>query len=135
MNLNLPSTKTLETIADPDAARKVRKLLELYRAWPNTSEGFSNLKDYIAVEAPHTWHWAFVQCYHRPQAYELVIAAANELLGLHGVEAVEDRNGRVVLEYCNTGDTYAPTLIYNLTRRTFSVGSWGDYVERHPHFA
>lgn len=38
------------------------------------------------------------------------------------------------ISYLNTGDTYE-TTVYALTHRydaRFYVGSWGDYVERHP---
>lgn len=38
------------------------------------------------------------------------------------------------ITYLNTGDTYE-TTVYALTHRysaRFYVGSWGDYVERHP---
>lgn len=38
---------------------------------------------------------------------------------------------RPVLLYINLGDTYDTTLLYEPSKNRFSVGSWGDYAERH----
>lgn len=65
----------------------------------------------------------------------------NSLLGLHGTEAIrgEWQNGYwcdIVAVYCNTGDTYALTVIqvrgesqYDNSR--FIVSAMGDFVERN----
>lgn len=70
------------------------------------------------------------------------LEAIDKLLGTHGTEAIrgEWQNGYwcdIVAAYCNTGDTYALTVIhvrgdshYNEPGR-FIVSSWGDWVERN----
>jgi hypothetical protein len=69
------------------------------------------------------------------------IDAINALLEMHGVEAIsgEWQNGYwcdVVAVYCNTGDTYAPTVIQvrgdsGFSSSRFIVSSMGDFVERN----
>ena len=65
----------------------------------------------------------------------------NAILGTHGTEAIrgEWQNGYwcdIVAAYCNTGDTYALTVMHvrgefsNETGK-FIVSSWGDWVEKH----
>jgi len=69
------------------------------------------------------------QCYHRPSDHELQLAALNELLETHGVEAVFGGPNHVYpyLEYLNVGDPYMPTII--LHRGVWSVGCYADYLE------
>lgn len=65
----------------------------------------------------------------------------NALLGLHGTEAIRGdwQNGYwcdIVAVYCNTGDTYAPTVMqirgdWSGAASRFIVSSWGDWVERN----
>lgn len=65
----------------------------------------------------------------------------NAMLGLHGTEAIRGdwQNGYwcdVVAAYCNTGDTYAVTVMqirpeWSGGRSRFIVSSWGDWVERN----
>lgn len=65
----------------------------------------------------------------------------NDLLEMNGKEAIrgEWQNGfwcDVVACYCNTGDTYAPTVIQvrgesSYRKSTFRVQSWGDFVEKN----
>lgn len=69
------------------------------------------------------------------------LEAINKLLGLHGTEAIRGdwQNGYwcdIVAAYCNTGDTYALTVLqvrgesrYNYSR--FIVSTMGDFVERN----
>lgn len=70
------------------------------------------------------------------------LEAIDKLLGTCGTEAIrgEWQNGYwcdIVATYCNTGDTYALTVIHvrgdgswNEPGR-FIVSSWGDWVERN----
>jgi hypothetical protein len=65
----------------------------------------------------------------------------NDLLGMHGTEAIrgEWQNGYwcdIVACYCNTGDTYATTVIqvrgeFNGRASRFFVSTMGDWVERN----
>src|SRR4051812_21697573 len=73
------------------------------------------------------------QCYNPPGQHYLAMTALDSLLGTHGVETLGDvdmRDGPPV-EYLNTGDTYAATLVWYRDRvRPWSVESWGDVAER-----
>ena len=69
------------------------------------------------------------------------LEAINKLLGLHGTEAIrgEWQNGYwcdIVAAYCNTGDTYALTVIqvrgeYSFQSSRFIISTMGDFVERN----
>ncbi len=71
------------------------------------------------------------------------LEAINALLGLHGTEAIlgEWQNGYwcdIVAAYCNTGDTYALTVIQvrgesSWNNSKFIISSFGDFVERNEH--
>lgn len=81
---------------------------------------------------PETQVWVDA-CYNRPDDTELMLHAADVLLGTHGVESlgpVDTRSGPP-FAYLNTGDTYADTVVYNSETRRFMVCSWGDIAERH----
>jgi hypothetical protein len=73
------------------------------------------------------------QCYNPPGRHYLTMTALDSLLGTCGVEYLGDvdmRDGPPV-EYLNTGDTYAPTLVWHRDRvRPWDVQSWGDVAER-----
>ena len=110
--MNLPSVNTLQRITgDGDRAHKhpveritaqtLRSKLDCYR-----------LLDWTA---------------------DATLDACNRVLGGYGVEAIfgPDSCTRPVLLYINLGDTYDTTLLYEPAKDRFSVGSWGDYVERH----
>lgn len=51
------------------------------------------------------------------------------LIGGHGLEAIHGRSGKVVAEYSNQGDTYAPTLMFR--NGHCWVNNWGDFVESY----
>lgn len=65
-------------------------------------------------------------CFNPPCKYMVRLTALNELADLHGIEVAETVNGEFV-EYLNTGETYAETLIY--WRGNYRVQSIGDFVE------
>jgi hypothetical protein len=57
----------------------------------------------------------------------------------HGVEKLPTSDGSRGVYYINMGDTYDATILYDPEKRSFtrplagfSVGSWGDVVERQP---
>ena len=77
--------------------------------------------------ATAAWHNA---CYNTPKLRDLRREAVNELAGMHGVEllGIHKRSGKYVY-YCNAGDTYATTILFQGARMT--VGCWGDLVERN----
>ncbi len=63
------------------------------------------------------------------------LAAADRLLGTHGVEcvrqgaALDSVGGAPVLHYCNTGDSYESTIAYDVGRGRVLITSYGDWVE------
>lgn len=73
------------------------------------------------------------QSYHPQDKHTLVMVALDDLLATHGVESLGDvdmHDGPPV-EYLNTGDTYAATLVWYRDRvRPWAVESWGDVAER-----
>jgi len=54
------------------------------------------------------------------------------LLGTSGLEYVQRGKGAKSepFYYCNTGESYARTVLYFPMEERFRVGSWGDVVER-----
>lgn len=68
---------------------------------------------------------------------DAVLDEANRILRTHGVEAirgdyhVDNYYFDIVALYLNTGDTYAPTLLYETDRGRFVLTTMGDWVERN----
>ncbi len=102
----------LKRITDEDTARRILSMID----------GDTNPRE--VSEAADRWAR---QCYNEPWRDELIMCAADELLGTYGVEGSADEDGRDGWSYCNTGDTYAPTLF--LDHGTFRVSSLGTMVE------
>lgn len=100
---------------DTDIAKRVREV------WRNMTreqlvESFPCCADYVR------------QCHHEPGIRVLCRMAINNLLGTDGVEHLgQSRHTRNHVYYCNAGDTYAVTVLFN--GNTLSVGCWGDLVE------
>lgn len=125
--MQTPSTKTLRQICDRPAllrrilrARDQDKLLTIAE-----KNGLTSPAELVA------------RCWHSPALWLLKMAAADEICGTHGVEAVFYKNGKLAFEYLNAGDPYVATLIrWNDGRaRRYIVKSWGDIVERSNKFA
>lgn len=116
-------TKRLHEAFDRTAGRdKVTKALRVLRGTlsPDT------------VAETQAW---IDQCFHRPDRMSLVLHACDALLGTCGVEGLGPVSVQLgpLVQYLNTGDTYAPTLVYyrgRTTRRCWAVESMGDIVER-----
>ena len=84
------------------------------------------------VPAVDAW---FKQCYHKPKRLEMLLAAADALLGGHGVEAVYHgglQDNGVAAEYINTGDGYNPTLIYDHRKGEVVISDYNSFIERNP---
>lgn len=76
------------------------------------------------------------QCVHRPSDIELELNAINELLEGYGVEAIQFENYHVdnywygtVGLFINMGDTYNPTIVYDVENKEYLLTSWGDFYE------
>jgi len=55
-----------------------------------------------------------------------------------GIETIRDPrrsfhgpHGQVVCYYINTGDTYAATILFDVTTHMYAVGTWGDWLEEY----
>lgn len=66
-----------------------------------------------------------LQKYH----FTIALKRINDIIHTCGVEYLDAKDGRRTIAYLNNGDTYAPTLCYNLVSDSYSVRSWGDWAE------
>jgi len=67
------------------------------------------------------------ECLNPPKWWDVRMHVLNSIdPGLYGVESAQSVSGEHA-EYLNTGDTYAPTLIY--WRGFYRVQSLGDFIE------
>lgn len=109
--LRAPSVKTLQTrlAMDLEGATALRKLLVKWR------------------EAPAD---------ERADAADAALNLANHVLYAYDVEALratcqwDSYYGDTVALYVNRGDTYEPTLLYDVRKESWWVGSLGDWWER-----
>ena len=116
--MRIPTVKSLREIAG-DRAKELRKVLEITKR----SDLEAILDKYHATKG---WYNG---CYHLMPLHIAKLSIADEILGTSGVEYIESDSSKPSFDYCNTGDTYAPTLI-RFTTGTYRVGYWGDIVER-----
>ena len=80
---------------------------------------------------PVTQAW-IASCYSRPARIERIMSCINEVIGAHGCEAIWGSSvTQPIAEYCNSGDTYATTILFNYQTDVFSITSLGDFVERN----
>ena len=68
------------------------------------------------------------ECYHAPSTPDVRLHCLDALLETFGIEAFKTLNGTLV-EYLNTGDTYAPTIVR--MNGHYRIASWGDIAETH----
>lgn len=97
------------------------------------------LPDLYSIDPLKACRLALRRTTHIPESKR--IDAINALLGMHGTEAIRGdwQNGYwcdIVAVYCNTGDTYALTVIQvrgesRYSNSRFIVSSWGDFVEKN----
>ena len=76
------------------------------------------------------------QCYNKPNDVELRLTAINEVLECYGVEAITSEDWtdsyhcNIRASYCNSGDSYVPTVIRCHKDKKFIVGCIADYIEK-----
>jgi hypothetical protein len=112
--MNTPSVKTLLK-AFPHIDRKTAQAVKL-----------AMVED---QPAPRDWH-------SNGRRIDRQMHRINELLEMHGVEYVPRDNDTYFeafgLDYCNAGDLYNATVIYDRKKGRFIVASVGDIIERNP---
>lgn len=101
---------------DPDSLKAVRRLIR----------GEMKPREVLATDE-YARHCGFTKTIYP----HLTLHAIDTLLQNHGVECIEDINDEVVAEYSNSGDSYAPTILFNHKRCTWCLTSWGDFVETY----
>jgi hypothetical protein len=78
------------------------------------------------------------QAYHSHDHYILAMEAVNGLLGAYGVEYVAHKDDGYAkgsfrgFYYFNFGDTYDTTILVSAQGENWTIGCWGDRVERNP---
>lgn len=130
--MRVPSTKTLlATFRDLDSKRA-----NLIRRLAHAVDDRERLQAIIARECPATDAYAR-SCYNDPFASHMwrvtmALHAIDRALGTYGVESLGPRHTMQPppYEYCNTGDTYATTLVYKRATDNLYIACWGDIVER-----
>jgi len=60
---------------------------------------------------------------------ERYLEEVNALMGFHGVVSLDNSSSRPAALYVNTGETYDPTVLYDVANGTFTVISWGAWLE------
>jgi hypothetical protein len=93
----------------------------------------SGLKDPESIKETEEW---ISQCYHKPNENELIMHACDVLMNTCGVESIEIEGAYVsryyqssVASYCNTGETYSTTLVFDHENQEFGLSSYGDFFE------
>jgi hypothetical protein len=125
--MSVPSVKTikqidwLDKLAEPDlAVTVVRQAME----WAEGAGAKPALKRYADEQgftlAPRSYSGRVYR------ALEIMDAA----LETFGVESAAGRGGGIM--YANTGEIYAPTVIFDEKSETWKVTSVGDLVESYP---
>lgn len=79
----------------------------------------------------------WLSCYHEPRKLDAIEHAVDHLLSTHGIEAISADSGApwsyyygdIVALYCNTGDSYGGTMLYDIERGVWYATSWADWVE------
>lgn len=79
------------------------------------------------VEATAKW---VDSCFNVPRYLDQLMHAIDATIETYGVETLMVKGkykGRY--EYCNTGDPYTATVIYNPQTDSFYIGDWGTLAE------
>ena len=112
-HMNFPTVKSLRQIHDADHAL-MREI------------GKSNCRDKIMSLSTDAAQ-AVKSAHGRIPLRHLRMIALNQAARTHGVEYLETKRHGVI-EYLNTGDTYAATLV-RFPSGFYTIKSWGDIVE------
>ncbi len=113
-----PSIKKLEE-AFPGKGKELRRILEMKR---------SELLLHPAGEA------RVRDCYHSPPTSDIRMHVLDSAAETCGVEYIASRKDTYTefhgIDYLNTGDAYALTIVRSCKTGSYRVSSWGDIVER-----
>lgn len=108
--MNTPGVKTLSRVFDNP--REAKRILTMRHA---------------ALQLHPVGAARIAECHYMPAWNDVRLTVLNSIdPGLYGVESCETVNGEYC-DYLNTGDTYAPTVIF--WRGAYRVQSLGDFIE------
>lgn len=111
--------------------------------WTVLPENIRTALDVIrGKRTPHDvlYSSARIEAHHlRLSGHEAVMCCLDILLGTHGVEVLGgslDAHGNTRskphrFEYLNTGDSYAPTVVWYRSSGRFYIRCWADIVESY----
>lgn len=124
---------TLGTFYRAPSVKRLMESMGLDRAKASDVRALLHgVKDPDAYERVQNWVAA---CYTHPPYIERLLSALDEACGTFGVEYLggdhNDWKGKPEFAYLNTGDTYAPTLVYSYEKDSFFVSTMGDVRERN----
>lgn len=119
LNETLGNISTLLNV-DKERARIIKKLIKGDIA----PETFSNVKTWVN------------QCFNYPKLLEMIQEALNQVLGAYGTEPVENYDNwinsfyhYINYIYCNNGDIYQNTIIFDTEKEVFFINSVGNILE------
>lgn len=119
LNETLGNISTLLNV-DKERARIIKKLIKGDIA----PETFSNVKTWVN------------QCFNYPKHLEMIQEALNQVLGAYGTEPVENYDNwinsfyhYINYIYCNNGDIYQNTIIFDTEKEVFFINSVGNILE------
>lgn len=106
---NFPSVKTLGFV-NAEKAKELRKYLTM---------------DYQELRHHPVAQQRIQECYNPPKKYDVRMHVLDAIAETCGVEGTETNEGWI--DYLNTGEMYAPTIIHFQNR--YYVSSLGDFIE------
>jgi hypothetical protein len=119
----LPSIKTLER-AFPGKGKELRQALQA-----NRSELAKHPAGADRIQ----------ECLHPPKTSDIRMHVLDSIAETHGVEYIAHKDDSfsqaMGIEYLNTGDSYALTIVRFCETGNYRVVSWGDIVERNSKLA
>ena len=118
--MTAPTVKSLRRFFDKATADTLRSLMD----------GRKDPREFPGVQ-----RW-LDQCFNDPSDNELIMAAIDEVMDGHGVEAIRGRyvdgyHQDIQAVYVNMGDTYDITILLDHETGNYVLTTWGDWVERH----
>lgn len=136
--MKCPSVATLTRTFRDLSAEQAGLIKRICRAADDGAE----LEALLTAECPQVFQRSDLQLGGIPNMAHMdrawlrtyALRALDCILDTHGVEAIVRESDSVYsapfMEYLNTGDTYATTLLYFRDSDALRIGSWGDVVER-----
>lgn len=117
---------SIENIREELGINDAQKALEITRliSGKRSPRRYQSVRSWIA------------ESYSEPENYEQVMKAIDEILETCGVEALfeeelpfGEKADKPFALYCNTGDSYASTILYWIEKNEYSITSWADAIE------